>query len=139
VVGVHVRLERELEAQAELLEQRRVATRLLEHRVDEQASRVAASASRYVYVEDCGSKSWRKIMRLLKICPLGAVVSSAVEHCSHTPLLIGEAYAGPKQHRAKRSPAASQATSQSRHIGPMAALHVHQHAAADQLQPVLRK
>ena len=36
MVGVHVRLERELQAQAELLDQRRIAPRLLEHRVDEQ-------------------------------------------------------------------------------------------------------
>src|SRR5262245_33954182 len=36
MVGVHMRLERQLEAHAELLDQRRVAPRLLEHRVDEQ-------------------------------------------------------------------------------------------------------
>ena len=36
VVGMHVRLERELELEAELFEKRRIAARLLEHRVDQQ-------------------------------------------------------------------------------------------------------
>ena len=36
VVGMHVRLEGELELEAELLKKRRVAPRLLEHRVDQQ-------------------------------------------------------------------------------------------------------
>ncbi len=36
VVGVHVRLERPAQLEAQLLDERRVAPRLLEHRVDQQ-------------------------------------------------------------------------------------------------------
>src|SRR3954471_1875380 len=111
MIGVHVGLEGVLELKAQLLDKRRVAPRLLEYRIDQHrfAARVVGEQIRVrrglrieqltkdhrgrrkiIAADEKSSRQTknhrrsRKIMRFARIPPLRRVVSSAVEHCSHT-------------------------------------------------------